>query len=176
MKIENAPDATRPWMPKEYGVPATKEGMLTWEHVTGVIKDALNYWIATTSSDGRPHVRPVWAAWMEGILYFDGHPATGWGRNIARDPRISVQVEVGDDAVILEGTVQDIAHTDPEVAERLAEEFNRKYLEKYGYDYTKEVKQWQDRGLFSMMPSKVLAWNVAEFSTSPTKWTLDGSR
>ena len=77
------PEASRPWMPSEYGVPATEEGMMTWEHVTELLRGALDYWIATTSADGRPHVRPVWAVWIDGILYFDGHPATGWGRNSA---------------------------------------------------------------------------------------------
>ncbi len=170
----NKVEASRPWMPKGYGVPATEEGMLTWEHVTDILKGALNYWIGTTSQDGRPHVRPVWGVWLDGTLYFDGSPETGWGRNITRDPRISVQVEVGDDAIILDGVVQGIAQADAELADRLVVEFNSKYAEKYSYDYTSDGKLWQERGLFSLRPSKVLAWDVAKFSTSPTKWRFDG--
>jgi hypothetical protein len=160
-------------MPEGYGVPATGEGMLTWEHVTELLRGALNYWIATTSSDGRPHVRPVWGAWIDGILYFDGHPATGWGRNVARDPRISVQVEVGDEALILEGVVEDIPQAEDELAERLAEEFGAKYSTRY--TYTPDPTAWRGRGLLSMRPQKAFAWEVAEFSRSMTRWQFNHS-
>jgi len=165
------PEASRPWMPQGYGVPATGEGMLTWEHVTDILRGALNYWIATTSSDGRPHVRPVWGAWVDGILYFDGHPATGWSRNIARDPRISVQVEVGDEAIILEGVVEEIAQAEDDLAQRLGEEFGAKYSTRY--KYTPEPDAWRKHGLWSMRPHKVLAWVVADFSPSMTRWMFD---
>ncbi|MGA7733261.1 MAG: pyridoxamine 5'-phosphate oxidase family protein [Chloroflexia bacterium] len=176
-KIEHEPDVSRPWMPEGYIVTATEEGMLTWEHVTEVLKDALNYWIATTSSTGRPHVRPVWGAWIDGILYFDGSPDTGWGRNIARDPLISVQVEVGEEAIIIEGVVEDLPQAPDNLADRLAEEFGRKYSTRY--KYTPEPDAWRERGLFMMRPHKLLAWNVARFSTSPTRWRfeqVDGSQ
>lgn len=169
----NEPEASRPWMPEGYISAKTGEGMLTWEHVTEVLKGALNYWIATTSADGRPHVRPVWGAWIDGVLYFDGSPETGWGRNIARDPRISVQVEVGEDAVIVEGVVVDIAQASDSLADRLAEEFGRKYSTRYRY--TPEPDAWRERGLFSMRPRKVFAWAVDSFSTSPTRWLFGHS-
>jgi hypothetical protein len=158
-------------MPKEYGIKATGEGMLTWEHVNEALKSALNYWIATTSHDGRPHVRPVWAAWVDNILYFDGHPATGWGRNINRDPRISVQVEAGEDAIIVEGIVVDIPQAPAGLAERLAVEFDNKYKSKYGH--TSDPEPWKERGLFSLHPQKILAWNVVQFSASPTRWQFE---
>ena len=170
-KIEQAPEASRPWMPKEYGIKTTEEGMLTWEHVNDVLKGALNYWIATTSQDGRPHVRPVWGAWVDNILYFDGHPATGWGRNINRDPRISVQVEVGEDAIIIEGVVVDVPQAPADLAERLAQEFDAKY--KSRYNYTTDPEPFKVRGLLLMRPHKILAWDVTEFTSSPTKWTFD---
>jgi nitroimidazol reductase NimA-like FMN-containing flavoprotein (pyridoxamine 5'-phosphate oxidase superfamily) len=168
------PQASRPWMPGEYGVPASEEGMMTWEHVTELLRDALNYWIATTSADGRPHVRPVWAVWIDGILYFDGHPATGWGRNIARDPRISVQVEAGDEAVIVEGVVEEIAQADDRLAERLGEGFGGKYSPRY--KYTPEPDAWRERGLWSMRPQRVFAWGVAGFPRSVTRWRFDDER
>jgi hypothetical protein len=160
-------------MPNEYGVPATQEGMLTWDHVTGLLKDALNYWIATTSADGKPHVRPVWAAWLDGVLYFDGHPATGWGRNIIRDPRISVQVEAGDEVVILEGVVEDIPQAEAELAARIAEGFDAKYATKY--NFKSDPGPWRERGLWSLRPQKVLAWDVAIFPGSVTRWRFNNA-
>jgi hypothetical protein len=165
--------AERPWMPKNYGIQATEEGMMTWEHVNELLTNALNYWIATTSQDGRPHVRPVWAGWVDNTLYFDGSPQTGWGRNIIRDPRISVQVEVGDNAVIVEGVVGDLPKVSEELAEKLLASFRPKYMAHFNYDHTGEAEGWKERGMFIMKPTKILAWNVGRFSTSPTRWRFE---
>lgn len=166
------PKQSRPSMPTEYGIKTTEEGMLAWESVTEHLRDALNYWIATTSKDGWPHVRPVWAAWVDGILYFDGHPSTGWGRNINRDPRISVQIEAGEIAVIIEGGVVDMPSADEELAKRLSAEFGRKYSEKYGYEVDPEGRELRQQGLYSLHPHKILAWDVSQFANSPTRWVF----
>lgn len=167
------PEAERPWMPKDYRVPTTEEGMLSWDYVNEQLSNALNYWIATTSQDGRPHVRPVWAAWVDNTLYFDGSPETGWGRNIIRDPHISVQVEVGEDAIMVEGIVGDLPKVSEELAEKLLQSFRPRYIAKYNYDHTGESEGWKERGMFIMKPTKVLAWNVVHFSTSPTRWRFN---
>jgi nitroimidazol reductase NimA-like FMN-containing flavoprotein (pyridoxamine 5'-phosphate oxidase superfamily) len=168
----SGPKASRPLMPAGYGVPIDEEGMLTWEQVAELLKGALNYWIATTAKDGTPHVRPVWGAWMDGVLYFDGHPATGWVRNIFRDPRISVQVEAGDVAIILDGLAEDIPQAEDKLAVRLGDEFGAKYSSRY--KYTPEPDAWRERGLLCMRPRKVLAWEVAKFSSSATRWSFNG--
>jgi uncharacterized pyridoxamine 5'-phosphate oxidase family protein len=168
----SVPEAERPWMPKGYMKPTTEEKMLKWEDVSELLRGALNYWIATTTKDGRPHVRPVWAVWSRNIIYFDGSPETGWWRNLNRDPRISIQVEVGDIAIIVEGVIVDIAQADDELATRLLGEYNAKYLPKYNYDATDASVGWRKTGLLSFYPRKIFAWDVAEFGTSPTKWTF----
>ena len=171
-----APHATRPWLPPSYGISKAGEGMLSWEHVTALLKGALNYWIATTTQDGRPHVRPVWGAWVDNTLYFDGSPETGWGRNILRDPRISVQVEAGDEAIIVEGVIVDIPKADDPLVDKLLASCRPKYIPKYNYDHIIEAEGWREHGLFSLKPSKILAWNVANFGTSPTRWLFDETK
>ena len=158
-------------MPEGYMKPTTEEKMLKWEDVSELLRGALNYWIATTTADGRPHVRPVWGAWSKDILYFDGSPATGWGRNIQRDPRISVQVEAGDIAIIVEGDIVGIDRAGEELVTRLLEEYGAKYLPKY--NYAADAGVWRDHGMFSLHPRKIFAWDVTEFGTSPTKWTFN---
>jgi nitroimidazol reductase NimA-like FMN-containing flavoprotein (pyridoxamine 5'-phosphate oxidase superfamily) len=34
------------------------------------------FWVSTVRADGRPHVTPVVAVWMNGALYFSSGPAT----------------------------------------------------------------------------------------------------
>jgi hypothetical protein len=48
-------------MPESYGLCDPRHGFdpLSWEWVVDRIVVARNYWVATTCSDGRPHVVPV---------------------------------------------------------------------------------------------------------------------
>src|SRR5215204_4536369 len=87
------PQPDRPWMPDGYGIAKDEDGLLTWDYVTEVLKDALNYWIGTTRPNGSPHARPVWGAWLDDTCYFEGSPDTRWGRNLAANPAIVVHVE-----------------------------------------------------------------------------------
>ena len=41
-----------------------------WEETRRVLETAEVFWLATVRADGRPHVTPVAAAWLDGTLYF----------------------------------------------------------------------------------------------------------
>jgi pyridoxamine 5'-phosphate oxidase-like protein len=70
------PQQIRPVMPAGYGVPESDEGILDWSWAVERLETARNYWFSTTRKDGRPHVMPAWAVWLDGELYFDGSPLT----------------------------------------------------------------------------------------------------
>ncbi len=83
------------------------------------------YWLATVHADGRPHVRPVLAVWVEGALYSSTNPTARKGRNLAADPRCSVTARTDDMDVVVEGTAARV--TDQETLARVAEEYRSKY-------------------------------------------------
>ncbi|MEI6136703.1 MAG: pyridoxamine 5'-phosphate oxidase family protein [Chloroflexota bacterium] len=35
------------------------------ERALARLRTAMNYWIATTRPDGRPHAAPVWGVWLD---------------------------------------------------------------------------------------------------------------
>jgi hypothetical protein len=78
--------------------------------------------LATTRADGRPHVAPVWFDVEEdGAIMFNTGKDTVKGRNLRRDPRVSLCID--DDAppyafVVIEGTAEVIE--DPDPGERVA--------------------------------------------------------
>ena len=74
----------RPYMPEGYGLPETNDGLLAWDYVVGRMTESLNYWICSVRLDGRPHSAPVWAAWVDDVLYYDGAPDTIHNRNVAK--------------------------------------------------------------------------------------------
>ena len=64
------PKASRPVMPKGYGIRKGNTGLFAWSHVEGRMSAARNYWVCTTTPDGRPHAMPVWGVWIERTLCF----------------------------------------------------------------------------------------------------------
>jgi hypothetical protein len=159
-----APERSRPGMPDGYGVPENDEGLLDWSWAAERLREAKNYWFSTTRPDGRPHAMPAWAAWLDGILYFDGSPETRRARNLAANPAISIHLESGDEVVILEGITDYVGRPDRAFAERLATELARKY----GPKYAPEPDTWDQGGLWALRPKVAFGWG--EFPTTVTRW------
>ncbi|HEY0071698.1 MAG TPA: pyridoxamine 5'-phosphate oxidase family protein [Chloroflexia bacterium] len=160
----NTPDdiRERPVLPDDYEAPIDREGMVAWEWVVEQLEKARNYWVCTVRPDNRPHAVPVWAAWIEGTLYFDGHPQTRWARNLANNPALTVHLENGNQVVILEGTMQALPSLDRELAETVVAAFAAKY------DYPPEVDELVRRGMFALRPDVVFAWT--SFPRTVTRW------
>jgi general stress protein 26 len=79
-----------------------------WRRAERLLKTARNYWIGTSGPGGRPHSAPVWAVWLDGVLYFSTGEESRKGRNIAKNPRVTVHPELDNEAVILEGSAKRI--------------------------------------------------------------------
>jgi general stress protein 26 len=43
---------------------------LPWAEVVGVLESSEMFWLSTVRSDGRPHVAPLPAMWLNGKLHF----------------------------------------------------------------------------------------------------------
>ena len=112
--------------PVGYAFPTDAADLLDWAHAERRLEQAHSYWLATTSPNGRPHVTPLWGVWMDGALYFDGHPQTRWARNIAANPAVCVHLESGDDVVILDGLAEDVT-TDEALGRRIIAAWMAKY-------------------------------------------------
>lgn len=163
------PKAGRPLMPDDYGVPANNDTVLPWSYVEEQMVSARNYWISTSSKNGRPAATPVWGAWLEGKLYFDGAPTTRRGRNIRGNPQVVVHLESGDQVVILEGEAV-ILDGPPEraLAEKVAASYTAKYAAS-GYSPTPD--QWDGGGLFIFTPRMAMGWT--KFPENVTRWKFE---
>jgi len=97
-----------------------------WSRVEEVLTSARNYWIGTSGMDGRPHAAPVWAVWLDGLLYFSTGKTSRKGRNLAENPAVAVHVEGKQgEIVIVEGTAE--ATSDAEVLRPAWDAYNEKY-------------------------------------------------
>jgi len=106
----------------------------------------------------------VWACWVDDALYFHGAPHTRWANNLAKNPAVTIHLERGDEAVILEGTVEDLPTlTDHELAARIVTYWN----DKYGRMQPDPIRE----GIFRLRPQSVRAWSTASLADG-TKWEL----
>jgi nitroimidazol reductase NimA-like FMN-containing flavoprotein (pyridoxamine 5'-phosphate oxidase superfamily) len=158
------PAADRPAFPTDYGVATSVDGLLRWSHVEERLRTARHYWIITATTSGQPHAIPIWGAWADGAIFFDGSPQTRWARNLAANPQIVVHLESGDDVVIVHGTAR-FTHPAPEVAQQLAAGYAAKYSA-----YQPTPDDLMRNGMYRVTPRKVLAWT--DFAKDATRWRL----
>jgi pyridoxamine 5'-phosphate oxidase-like protein len=157
------PEAARPFMPG-YGTKEEATGMLPWSWAEERLTTSHDYWVATVWPDGRPHVTPVWGAWLDGALWFSCSPGSRKTRNLTANPNCTVTTDNALEPVILNG----VAALVP--ARRAVEAFAAAVATKYEQDYS--VEFFAANSLFRAEPATVVALTEADFSGSPTRWTF----
>ncbi len=155
------PTVSRPRAPAAYGIARGSKGRLPWSWADERLAASRNYWIVTASEEARPHAMPEWGLWLDGAVWFSTDRASRKGRNIRANPDIVIHLESGDEAVIVEGTAE-------EVTDRAAlEPFVDAYEEKYGFRMDLD----QPIGLvYRLRPRTALGWAEEDFPTSATRW------
>lgn len=159
------PSADRPHMPG-YGIlPADRGGgLIPWAEAERRLLAAHDYWCATVRPDGRPHVMPVWGAWLDGRLWFSSSVGSRKVRNLAAEPRCTLTTDDARDPVVVEG-----------VAERVAEPaalraFLAAVNPKYGSALTEEFLDPAVNATIAVRPVTVFALSGADFTGTPTRW------
>jgi hypothetical protein len=165
--MATAPTADRPRIPKDYGIPATTEGLLDWSHAEDRLGAATVYWIATSGPGGVPRVRPLDGLWHDGVLYVGGDPRTRWARDLAANPQVAVHLDDGGDVVILEGEAELLEHgVGPELAVTLADLSNAKYPQ-----YGMTPDSYTGPGPFAIHPKRAFGWT--SFPRDVTRFRFD---
>lgn len=151
------PDVDRPEFPDGYGLPASTDGLLRWEDVERRLVQATHYWLGSVRPDGRPHAVPRWGVWLDGRFYYDGAPTTRHTRNVEQNPAVTVTLESGTQAVIVEGESHASRAEADGLGARLSEAFG-KYAD-LGYSPGPDSWSGEDGGgLRVIVPHRVLAW------------------
>lgn len=144
---------------------------LPWSWATALLKEARNYWIATTRPDGRPHSRPVWGVWLDTAFYFSTGSLAA--QNLATHPAITVHLESGNEVVIIEGVAETVS--DFSLVERVVNLYNEKY------HWNVDPKQLPGP-FYAVRPQVAFGWHFEESETNPessalgnaTRWRFRG--
>jgi nitroimidazol reductase NimA-like FMN-containing flavoprotein (pyridoxamine 5'-phosphate oxidase superfamily) len=151
------PSRRRPEFKEQYGIHDAPEGMLDWPWADERLAASRNYWIVTSDADGRPRSAPVWGVWFDDAVVFGSSPQSRKARNLARDPRVVINLESGDEVVILEGEGEP-AQTTEEIAAAFAAK----------YDWKPAVGERE--GWFQLRPRTAYAWLEADYTKSATRF------
>jgi nitroimidazol reductase NimA-like FMN-containing flavoprotein (pyridoxamine 5'-phosphate oxidase superfamily) len=140
----------------------------SWEETLEVIREAELFWISTVRPDGRPHVTPLVAVWLDDALHFSTGPDEQKALNLGGNPHVALTTganewESGLD-VVVEGEAALV--TDPQQLERLAAAWAQKWDGRWHYEVSQDGFL-QDGGtvlVFAVRPVKVLAFAKGGFS------------
>lgn len=140
-----------------------------WDETRRVLETAELFWISTVRADGRPHVTPLVAVWLDGAIYF----CTGAEEQKAINLRGNAHVilttgcnrwDAGLD-VVVEGDAAQI--TDNNILQRLAEAWTTKWDGRWQFEARDGGFSHDDGGMvlvFEVKPGKILAFAKGNFS------------
>ena len=132
------------------------------------------YWLATVRPDGRPHVMPVLAVWLDRALYFVAGAATRKAKNLARDAHCVITVATEDAHLVVEGEAAKVR--DETKLQRVAAVYASKYQwhvtvrdGAFDADYGAPTAGPPPYEVYEVTPTKAFGFGTDE-SFSPTRW------
>jgi general stress protein 26 len=139
-----------------------------WEETRRVLEEAQLFWICTVRADGRPHVTPLVAVWLDGALHFCSGPDEQKGVNLRGNPHVTLTTgcnswDHGLD-VVVEGDA--VRVTDNGTLGRLAAAWTAKWNGQWRFQVG-DGAFYHDNGralVYSVRPGKVLAFGKGAFS------------
>jgi nitroimidazol reductase NimA-like FMN-containing flavoprotein (pyridoxamine 5'-phosphate oxidase superfamily) len=136
----------------------------SWEDTLEAIKQAEIFWISTVRADGRPHVTPLVAVWLDDALHFCTGPDEQKAHNLASNPRVALTTGANDWQsgldVVVEGDAARV--TDAQQLDRLAAAWAQKWDGRWEYEVGQDG--FRHALVFAVRPAKILAFAKGGFS------------
>ena len=143
-----------------------------WAKAREVLETAQLSWLTTVRADGRPHVTPLVAVWLDDAVHFTTGPGEQKAVNLASNPHVVITTgcnrwDHGLD-VMVEGQARRV--TDRATLERLAAAWATKWDGQWRFEVTDGGFAHPGAGadglvlVFAVNPAKVLAFGKGQFS------------
>jgi len=141
----------------------------SWPETLAAIEAAELFWITTVRDDGRPHVSPVVAVWLDDALHFATGPEEQKAVNLGGNPQVTLITgcnnwDQGLDLVV-EGEA--VRVTDDDTLKRLAEAWTSKWDGRWHYEVGNGSLQHPGGGtalVYAVRPTNVLAFAKGTFT------------
>jgi Pyridoxamine 5'-phosphate oxidase len=141
-------------------------GLLPWSWAEERLAGSHDFWLATVTPQGVPHLMPVWAVWHEGQLWFSSSNGSRKARNLGAEPRCTLSTDNPLEPVVVQGRARRV--TDRAALSAMLAAENAKY----GTDYGLQMVAPASNSVFAMWPEWVFALDSSDFAGSPTRFTF----
>lgn len=142
-----------------------------WDETRRVLEQAELFWISTVRADGRPHVTPLVAVWLDEAIHFCTGAEEQKALNLAANPHVALTTgrsewNAGLD-VVVEGEAVQV--TDDATLRRLAAAWAGKWDGRWQFavrdgSFRHDEQNEAAVPVFTVRPAKVLAFAKGEFS------------
>jgi general stress protein 26 len=140
----------------------------SWDDAERVLETAELFWITTVRADGRPHVSPLVAVWLDNAIHFCTGGTEQKALNLRSNPHVILTTgcnswDAGLD-VVVEGDAVQV--TDDAMLQRLADAWRTKWDGRWQFE-AREGAFHHEAGealVFAVVPTKVLAFGKGTFS------------
>ena len=141
----------------------------SWAETRQVLEAAELFWISTVRADGRPHVTPLVAVWLDAVISFCTGPTEQKALNLCGNPHVILTTgcntwDTGLD-VVVEGDAVQVS--DDAVLGRLAEAWARKWDGRWRFEARDGAFQAGPGDavlVYGVRPIKILAFAKGNFS------------
>jgi general stress protein 26 len=151
-----------------------------WEETRRVLEGAELFWITTVRVDGRPHVTPLVAVWLDDAIYFATGASEQKAVNLRSNPNVILTTgcnewEQGLD-VVVEGEASQVI--DESVLQHLVEAWAEKWDGRWRYEV--HERSFREEGgsgavlVFAVKPAKVLAFAKGTFGQTRHRFSIPG--
>ncbi len=139
-----------------------------WDQTVRALATAELFWITTVRADGRPHVTPLVAVWLDGAIHFCTGAEEQKAVNLRGNAHVILatgcnQWDRGLD-VVVEGDAVQVKDND--LLQRLAEAWRTKWDGRWHFEAHDDSFHHEAGAalVFSVAPTKVLAFGKGTFS------------
>jgi nitroimidazol reductase NimA-like FMN-containing flavoprotein (pyridoxamine 5'-phosphate oxidase superfamily) len=142
-----------------------------WETVRNALTAGEIFWLTTVRADGRPHVTPLVAVWVDDTIAFTTGPDEQKAVNLRGNPNVILTTgcnrwDEGLD-VVVEGRAERV--TDETTLQRLADAWRTKWDGQWKFTVKDGAFHHDDGGtplVFEVAPTKVLSFAKSPFAAT----------
>lgn len=153
----------------------------SWTHTEAILETAQLFWITTVRKDGRPHVVPLVAVWLDGAIHFSCGPQEQKAFNLRHNQHVALttgsnQWYEGLD-VVIEGRAERV--TDPARLERIAKAWDTKWHGFWGHHTVTDGGFGSPDShdfVYAVEPTKIMAFGRGAAGFSQTRYRPAGKR
>jgi hypothetical protein len=119
--------------------------------------------VATMLPTGDPHVVPLWFVWLEDAVYASSRHGSQVWRNVVRDPRVAVQMDLGRSwteqaGILFHGIAEPLSSDHPSSRRALSAWFDKYREELAGRGFAAYTERVRHPVLLRVPPRRFSTW------------------